>query len=373
MSDDDFPEPDRTSGAPHPRFSTQIFGHARAHATCLEALAGDMHHAWLLTGPAGIGKASFAWALAGTLLATPPSGGLFGAAPVSHLGLDPEHPVRTRLEALSEPRLSLIRRGYDDKAKRLKTQITVDEVRKLHGFLGLSAPDGGRRVVLIDAADDMNVTAANAVLKLLEEPPADTVFLLISHRPGGLLPTIKSRCRTLRFDPLGADDLVAVLARAGVDVPPQGRDTLIALADGSAGRAVQLLEQDGLALYAALTDVVATCPTLDRAAALKLANATAGRGAEAQRDLTLRLFETLLARMARTGVGAPPAHFASPAEEALCLRLAATPAAGRAWADAAETLPAKARRAVSVNLDASGVILDMILKVNDTAGRLARP
>ncbi|MEL6210455.1 MAG: DNA polymerase III subunit delta', partial [Pseudomonadota bacterium] len=234
MSDDALPEPDRVDGAPHPRFATEVVGHHRARSQVLEALAGDMHHAWLLTGPAGIGKASFAWGLAGTLLATPTGGGLFDAAPVTHLGLDPEHPVRTRLEALSEPRLALIRRGYDDKAKRLKTQITVDEVRKLHGFLGLSAPDGGRRVVLIDAADEMNVTAANAVLKLLEEPPADTVFLLISHRPGGLLPTIKSRCRTLRFDPLGSEDLITALAKAGVDIPAQGRDTLIALADGSA-------------------------------------------------------------------------------------------------------------------------------------------
>ncbi|MEO1238756.1 MAG: DNA polymerase III subunit delta', partial [Pseudomonadota bacterium] len=291
----------------------------------------------------------------------------------TQLGLDRDHPLRARLEALSEPRLSLIRRAWDDKAKRLKTQITVDEVRKLHGFLGLSAPDGGRRVIVIDAADDMNPTAANAVLKMLEEPPADTVFLLISHRPGGLLPTIKSRCRTLRFDPLGADDLTGALAAAGVEVPQGGRDTLIALADGSAGRAVQLLRQDGLALYATLTDLLATCPNLDRAAALTLANSTVGRGSEARRDLTLQLLETLMARMARCGVGAPPAYFASGAEETLCQRMAPTPAAGRDWADAAETLPAKARRALAVNLDASSVILDMILQVNDTAGRLARP
>lgn len=373
MSDDAIPESDRIDGAPHPRFAASVVGHDLQSDRVREALAGDMHHAWLLTGPMGIGKASFAWSFAGTLLATSPGGGFFGEAHPTDLGLDPEHPIRARIEALSAPRLALIRRGWDDKAKRLKTQISVDEVRQLHGFLRLSSPDGGRRVVLIDTADDMNNAAANALLKLLEEPPADTVFLLISHRPGGLLPTIKSRCRTLRFDPLSAADLVTVLAKGGVDVPSEGLDTLIALSDGSAGRAVQLLEQDGLALYGALTDLIATCPSLDRATALTVANATLGRGAEARRDLTLRLLETLLSRMARTGVGAPPPHFASPAEETLCHRLAQTPAAGRVWAHAAQTLPAKARQALSVNLDPSGVILDMILKVNEMAGRVARP
>ncbi len=373
MSDDALPEPDRVDGAPHPRFASRILGHNRQINDVLSDLGDQMHHAWLLTGPKGIGKATFAWAMAGSILALPNAGGFLDPEPASALGLSPDHPVRARLEALSEPRLALVRRGWDDRAKRLKTLITVDDVRKLHGFLGLSAPDGGHRVVLIDAADDMNVTAANAVLKLLEEPPANTVFLLVSHQPGGLLPTIKSRCRMLRFDPLSPADLSTVLAQCGLQYSQNANDALAALSRGSAGAAISLLEQDGLNLYAEIVGLLSSCPNLDRPSALALANAAAGRGAEARRDLTLDLLETALSRLAKTGAGAPPHPFTSEAESALCQKLAQSPSAGRLWADAAETLPSGARSALAVNLDPSGVILDMILKVNETAGRMAQP
>lgn len=372
MIDEALPEADRTEPAPHPRMAPGVVGHEAQISEALAALGGQLHHAWLLTGPKGIGKATFAWAFAGSVLATPPPGGLFEAPAPAGIGLGPEDPLRLRLEALSEPRLALVRRAWDEKAKRLKSQITVDEVRKLHRFLGLSAPDGGRRVIVIDAADDMNVTAANAVLKLLEEPPADTVFLLVSHRPGGLLPTIKSRCRTLRFDPLGPDSLARVLSQIGSDVPPDDAGTLSALAGGSAGAAVGLIEENGLRLYDEILAVLASCPSLDRPKALALANATVGRGAEARRDMTLQLFETALARLARAGAGVPPA-FANPVEEQLAARLAPTPQSGQAWASAAQDLVADARQALAVNLDPSGVILDMIIKTNELAGRLARP
>lgn len=372
MSDEALPEPDRAEGAPHPRMSPGLIGHEAAVSQALSALASQMHHAWLLTGPEGIGKATFAWAFAGSLLATPPPGGLFDVPPPTHLGLDPEDPLRLRLEALSEPRLALVRRGWDDKAKRLKSQITVDEVRKLHAFLGLSAPDGGRRVVLIDAADEMNVTAANAVLKLLEEPPADTVFLLVSHRPGGLLPTIKSRCRTVRLSPLDGDALASVLRQIGCDTPAEHSQTLTALAAGSPGDAIQLIEADGLKLYQQIIEVLSTCPSVDRPRALALANATVGRGAEGHRDLTLRLIETALSRLALCGSGATMT-FANSDEEKLAQRLSPSAAASQLWAAAAQDLPAQARQAFAVNLDPSGVILDMILKVNDLAGRIAQP
>lgn len=347
------PEADRREGAPHPRFAPEVFGHQRAKAEMETALAGQMPHAWLLTGPEGIGKATFAWAFARRLL-----------------GPDPG--VEARLRAFSEPRLAVIRRGWDDRLKRLKTQITVDEVRKLRDFLGMSAPDGGRRVILIDPADEMNPNAANAVLKLLEEPPANTVFLVVCHAPSRLLPTIRSRCRAMRFDPLGPADLAAALGAAALTIPDRA-EAVATLAAGSAGRAVELIEQDGLSTYDRLVALLGTAPDLDRGAALALAAESAGRGNDARQRLLFGLIDTCLARLARSGAGAPLAPAVSAAEAETFARLAPGPAAARLWAERAAELSDRAAHGRAVNLDPSGLILDILVKINETAGRVARP
>ncbi|MEM9710320.1 MAG: DNA polymerase III subunit delta' [Pseudomonadota bacterium] len=361
MSDDLLPEPDRSGASPHPRFATTLFGHGTNRASFEAAMATSMPHGWMLSGPKGVGKATFAWAAARALLTGAPE-----------LTIGPEDPLARRVTALSEPRLALLRRSWDDRAKRLKSQITVDEVRKLHGFLGLAAPDGGRRVVLIDAADEMNLSAANAVLKLLEEPPDDAVFLLVVHRTDAILPTIKSRCRTLRFGPLGADDLRGALSGAGLAMLPNEAG-LLALSAGSAGAAAALIEEDGLSLYEDLLGLMATCPDLDRARALALANSASGREAEARRDLIVRLFETLLSRLAAAGAGRPPVPWVSDAEAQLAHRLAPDLIAAQAWAETLEQVSSRVRRALAVNLDPSGLILDMVLSINGTAGRVAQP
>src|SRR5699024_8214744 len=141
------------------------------------------------TGPRGVGKATLAWRIARSWLATPPD-----APPAETLALPAHHPVARSTAALPEPRLSLLRRAWDAEARRLKAVITVDEVRRMRWFFARSAPDGARRVVSIDAVDEMKLSAANALLKVLEEPPAAVTLLLVIHSPGGLLPTIRSRC-----------------------------------------------------------------------------------------------------------------------------------------------------------------------------------
>jgi DNA polymerase III subunit delta' len=219
---DDIPESDRIPGAPHPRVTPQVFGHDAAEARILDAFnAGRLHHAWLISGPEGIGKATLAWRIARFLLTAPDrESGLFGAPePVVSLDTDPDHPVARRVAALSEPRLFLLRRPWDDKTEKLKQDIPVDEVRRMKGFFQLTATEGGPRVALIDAADDLNPSGANALLKLLEEPPPETTFLIVTHRPSGLLPTIRSRCRDLRLSPLAAPDLDAALSGAGLTDP----------------------------------------------------------------------------------------------------------------------------------------------------------
>lgn len=371
---DDIPEPDRIEGAPHPRETPRLFGHAGAEAEFLSAFTGGrMHHGWLVTGPRGVGKATLAWRLARFLLATPDAdGGLFGAPePPATLDIPEDDPTARRLRALAEPRLFLLRRAWDDEKKRLKSVITVDEVRRMKSFFSLSAADGGRRAAIIDDADEMNPNAANALLKLLEEPPAGATFFLISHQPFRLLPTIRSRCRELRLYPLPPDALAAALEQAGGETAPEDAQALAELAGGSVGEAFRLTNLDGLKLYAAITGLLSTLPRLDRPRLLALAETGAGRGAEEQFDLILTLLDLFLTRLARAAATRQLPPEAAKGEAQLITRLADHPHAARLWAEAAQSLSARARKGKAVNLDPAALLMDMVLKLEETAGTLA--
>lgn len=371
---EDIPEPDRIEGAPHPRETPRLFGHDGAEAAFLSAFnGGRMHHGWLITGPRGVGKATLAWRLARFLLAAPADdGGLFGAPPPpTTLDTPEDDPLARRMRALAEPRLFLLRRPWDDKASRLKQDITVDEVRRMKSFFTLSATDGGRRAAIIDAADDMNPSAANALLKLLEEPPACATFFLIAHQPYRLLPTIRSRCRELRLTPLAPGALAQALTQAGGEVAPDQTQPLAELAGGSVGEAFRLTNLDGLKLYATLIALFSTLPRLDRPRLLALAETGAGRGAEQQFDLILTLIDLFLTRLARAAATRHLPAEAAPGELALITRLSATPDAARHWADIAQTLAQRARRGKAVNLDPAALLMDMVLKLEETAGSLA--
>ncbi|HHL21935.1 MAG TPA: DNA polymerase III subunit delta' [Aliiroseovarius sp.] len=370
---DERPEPDRIDGAPHPRMAPRVIGQDAAQAAFLDAFNADrMHHGWLIAGPHGVGKATLAWTIARFLRAHPPAtDALFAPPPATSLDLPEGHPVVAQVRALSEPGIFLLRRGWNDKVKpgRLYADITVDEVRKLRSFFALTLPDGGRRVVIVDAADEMNPNAANALLKLLEEPPAGAVLLLVAHQPMRLLPTIRSRCRELRLGPLAPDALAAVLDQTGTEA--EASDALLELAQGSAGEALALAGQDGPALYARLVALLAHAPRYDRQAAMGLAAEAAGRGHEQRFALIVRLIRTLLARLARHGAGMTPEREAAPGEAALLARLAPGPASARAWAALEQDLSARAGHAVAVNLDPAALILDMIFRINETAAQEA--
>lgn len=369
---DDLPEPDRVEGAPHPRNTARLIGQAAAEAEFLAAFnTHHLHHGWLIVGPRGIGKATLAWKMARFLLATPDSpGGLFAPPPPESLDVSHDHPVAHRIAAQSEGRLFLLRRPYDEKAARLKQEITVDEVRRMKAFFALSSADGGRRVAIVDCADEMNLPAANALLKLLEEPPEAVTLILVSHQPFRLLPTIRSRCRELRLMPLAAADMAQALAGAGAEVPDAA--ALAELAGGSVGAAMRIGALDGMAIYASIIGLFATLPRLDRPRALALADLGAGRGNEPRFDLILTLLDRFLARMARAGtLGYCPPE-AAPGEAALIARLAPDAASARIWADLAQTLGIRARRGKAVNLDPAALLLDMVLKMDETAGALAQ-
>jgi DNA polymerase-3 subunit delta' len=369
---EDRPEPDRVTGAPHPRETLTLIGHHKAEAAFLDAYrSGKLHHGWMITGPLGLGKATLAWKIARFLLATPDDdGGMFAPPPPETLDIPPDHPISHRLAALSEPRLFLLRRAWDDTARKLKSVIGVDEVRKLKNYFSLSAADGGRRVAIIDAVDEMNTAAANALLKLLEEPPPNVTLLLISHQPSRLLPTIRSRCRELRLAPLSPADMATALAVT--DDAPQDPVPLAELSGGSVGEAIRIMNLDGMKLYAGLITLFDTLPRLDRSRALALAEIGAGRGNEEKFDLILMLIDLFLARLARAGtLGYCPPE-AAKGEAELIARLSPNAFAARKWADLAQGLATRARRGRAVNLDPAALLMDMVLQIDETAGMLAQ-
>ena len=365
----DAPEADRVDGAPHPRETARLFGQNDAIAGFLEAFnAGRLHSGWLLTGPRGVGKATLAWQIATFLLATPAQedAGLFGAPPpVTSLAIPPDHPDARLVQSGAHPRLYVARRQVNDKTGALQSIINVDVIRGIKAFFHLSATDGGRRVVIVDSADDLNPSAANALLKELEEPPANTTILLVAHQPSRLLPTIRSRCRVLRLAPLGAADLQAALAQAGHTATAP--DALAALADGSVGDALRLLNHDGLALYAELVHLLDGIPQINRPAAIKLAESCAGRGSEERFALLCDLIDRVMARLARAGLWGEPTVQGAPGEARLLARLAPHDLAARTWADLHQRAGARLRHGAAVNLDHAALILDILFQIEQAA------
>ncbi len=372
MSDEALPEPDRIDGAPHPRETGTLFGQTRAEADFLDAYnCGRLHSGWLITGPRGIGKATLAWKIATFLLSERPSDGFFGDAPLAAtaLAIAPDNPDARLVKSGAHPRLTVVRRPYNHDTKKLRNEITVDAVRGLKTFFHMSAADGGRRVVIVDAADEMNRNAANAILKELEEPPANTTILLVAHQPSRLLPTIRSRCRELRCAPLATAALQKALTQAGFDTA--NAEGLATLSEGSAGDAIRLLRHDGLSLYASLVRLFEGLPRIDRSAALKLADSCAARGADTHYGLTLDLIDQFLARTARAGLFGEPHSQGAPHEARLLARLSPDDHAARAWAQVQQDLSGRVRHGRAVNLDPAALILDIIFKIEETAHKIA--
>ncbi|HUZ13628.1 MAG TPA: DNA polymerase III subunit delta' [Caulobacteraceae bacterium] len=289
---------------PHPRDVYRLPGAERAEAAFLDALArGRLHHAWLLVGPEGLGKATFAYRAARRLLGAAPDPA-FGV-----LGASPEDPVSRQVAARAHPDLKILERQSDE--GRVRKSIPVEEARRLPEFFAKSPGRAAHRVAIIDSADDLNVSAANAVLKTLEEPPQRGVLLLISHRPDALLPTIRSRCRRLVFDIPPQDTAAAWLADAA-GVSPEAAGALLRIARGAPGRALRLARADALALDEAARGLLESLPDIDPSAALALADGF--RGAEGPARFAL-LMDRLAASVRETAVdaalqgrGAPAAH-----------------------------------------------------------------
>ncbi|WP_293477583.1 DNA polymerase III subunit delta' [Phenylobacterium sp.] len=327
---------------PHPREVFELQGqHAAEEAFEAARARGRLHHAWLLTGPEGVGKATFAYRAARRLLGAPPEPDL------GILGTDPNHPVARQVAARSHPDLMVLEReGPDGKPRKV---IPVDDARRLAEFFSKSPASAPHRVAIIDAADDLNVSSANAILKTLEEPPPRGVLLMVSHSPGRLLPTIRSRCRRLAFQPLGVE-ATADFVRSRTDANPEDALRLATMADGAPGRALQLAAGQALAMDDAARDLLADLPRVDGGKALALADSF--RGGEGPARFSL-LFERLSDRVhglardrAAEGFGALDR-----------------------WAEAWETLQRLPREVEALNLDRADALFTALTELRQAAAQ----
>ena len=261
---------------PPPRETQELFGHAEAEQTLLNAYRGGrIPHAWLISGPRGIGKATFAYRLARFVLAHPdPSAAAVRSAP--SLAVDPAHVVARRMAMQVQPDLLVLERTINEKGK-LRQDIAVDDVRKSVSFFGSTAGEGGWRIAIIDSVDELNAEGANALLKIIEEPPPRALLLLVSHARGRVLPTIRSRCRMLNLRPLSAADVARAAAAAlGRDTDDTEVVAAASLAEGSVGRALSLLDGPALALRQRLMQLLDNLPDTDPMALHALGDAMAG-------------------------------------------------------------------------------------------------
>ena len=333
-----------------PALPPRLIGHEPRERAFLDAMAGGrMPHAWLLAGPRGVGKATFAHMAAAALLSD--------AAPGARLALDPADPVHAAIASGNEPRLIPLVRT-PGKTGTLRTEIVVDDVRALLDRFSLAETEARWRAVIVDAAEEMNPSAANALLKFLEEPPPRTVLFLVSHAPGALLPTLVSRCRRLAFPAL--DDAAVAEACALAGATPEA--AVLSAARGSVGAALSLAEGTGAALSAALAKALAPLPArIDRGAVHALADMAATKGEEDAFHAAARLLSDAAARLAVAATGADEAP------DGMAHLAAAAPSA--AWAEAASGIEATARRAAALNLDRRQALLDMVARLERAAAR----
>ncbi len=341
-----------------------LLGHEASEKILLEAFRSKrMPHAWLIAGPRGIGKATLAYRFARFIISQGGAGGgggLFGDSPDS-LDVPREGPVFRQIAQGAHPNLRVLERREDDKG-RLRKVITVPDVRRCISFLQMTAAGGNWRVIIVDAADDLNQSSANALLKMLEEPPSKSLLLLVSHRVGSLLPTIRSRCCRLLLAPLDQDSLLQLIARQLPDLPSEERQILARLAEGAPGRALELAANAGSELYREMIELLDAFP---RPAASRL-HAFADRLSRDRDGGALRTGGELLrwwvARLAREGAaGRLPAEIL-PGERAIAARLLnwRPPVY---WLETWERLGQRLLNAEAANLDRRQVAIAALLEL----------
>jgi DNA polymerase-3 subunit delta' len=260
-----------------PRETAVLFGHEEAEQAMLSSYRGGRTpHAWLVGGPPGIGKATLAYRFARFVLAHPdPTATTVQDA--ASLAVSPDHPVARRVAAQVQGDLLVLERVLNEQTGKLYTVIRVDDVRRTVSFFGSTAGEGGWRIAIVDVVDELQREGANALLKVLEEPPPRTLLLLVSHAPGRVLPTIRSRCRRLLLRSLSEADVArAAAAATGRNAEEEEIRQAAAAADGSVARALALLDGAALALRQRVLELIDQLPNPDPRALHALGDALGG-------------------------------------------------------------------------------------------------
>jgi DNA polymerase-3 subunit delta' len=362
----------RQEGAPErvePRANPLLIGQDEA-VSRLESFyrSGRLPHAMILSGPRGVGKATLAFRFARWLLAQGGGGGgLFGGAePQPGLAVDPADPIFRRVASGGHPDLLTLERGVNEKTGKAREEIVIEDTRAVGGFLRLTPAEGGWRIVVVDAADELNRNSANALLKVLEEPPRQALLLLVAHAPGSLLPTIRSRCRTVPLRSLADEEVAELLRRYRPGVSANEEGMLVRLAEGSIGRALDLAEAGGAELYGELVALLSELPKLDVAAVHGLGERLARSDAADEFRTVADLIGWWLARMVRGGAkGTVPAEIV-PGEGAAMRRLLDRAALDQ-WVALWEKITLLFAQADDLALDRKQVVLTAFLDFAATA------
>lgn len=366
-------EPENTD---HPRLTTQLFGHDAAERLFLEAVNQDrIHHGWLITGPKGIGKATFAWRLAKFLLSKNPGlssgqgSALFEGADTptlyQTLSLAEDDIVASQVAAGGHGGLLLVERSLNENTGKMRKEIVIGDVRKLTRFFSQTASEGGWRVAIVDAADEMNANAANALLKVLEEPPEKSIILLIAHSPGKLLPTIRSRCRALPLTPLENDSVRAVLAARFPDIDTAELDAASAMAAGAPGKAIELITRAGADLYRQMASTLVALPTIDMTQVHTLAGKLGAVKADAEYRLFTEMFTAWLQRLIRQCVTGEAGQDVMAGESEQISRISSMARVDQ-WLELWDKVGHLISRADAVNLDRKQVIVSLFASLKAT-------
>ena len=362
---------DKIAGAPHPMLANEIIGHSSQKLSFLSSFASNrLPQCWLLAGDMGIGKASFAWLIAKFLLTTkyqPADLKIDLNETNINSILEPQSgSTLNRIISGSEQRVYIVRRGYNEKRKAFFKNISIEDVRKLQSYCSLSIADGGKRIIIIDTADDLNKSSSNALLKLLEEPPKNTIFLLISHQPNLLLPTIKSRCQKLSFSNLDQTDLGAVLTAIGCKIEPSDEVSLSILSKGSAGAACRLINSNCINLYRDILNIASSLPNLNTNKILQLSQNYFAKAKPSEFEIFIEMMQHFFSRLCKTGVMQKPVLPSVTDNEAKIMKsLCPNLKSARLWSEAANISLAKLHKGYLLNIDIESLILDAFIYLEE--------
>lgn len=352
------------AGLQPPRQMNECFGHDDVEKQLLELInSKHLPHALIFAGSEGIGKSTFAFRLARYLLKygvpqEEESGGLFDeplpAAKAETLLVDPDDQSCRMVAASGHPDLLTVEREFDEKKNRFKDSVSIDAVRKISPFMHMTASFNGWRVVIVDDADTMTTEAQNAILKVLEEPPPQAILLLICHRPGMMIPTIRSRCRVIHFQPLALDVFSNLLRRLEPGLRDADLATLYAITGGSAGQGIRLIEEGGLEVIYKVSGLLSQWPAWDWPQIHGLADNLSKPGQEDSYKSFVEVFkwsvEALLSARARQEALPPPVDSVQMAQMANHYTM-------DEWLDICERMKAHFATADFSNLDKRQAIL----------------